>query len=116
MFLSSRKYDLGCSSRIPDPDFFPIPDPDPGSRDPKSRKGRDPGSGSTTLIKNSENNAEAFKNLIFCLEVTLFLYISGWVKVMTVNSTLTNNELDILQGEAEIIWSQFLRKNRRMES
>ncbi len=35
---------------------------------------------------------------------------------MTVNSTLTNNELDILQGEAEIIWSQFLRKNRRMES
>jgi hypothetical protein len=38
-FLSSRKYDPGCSSRIPDPDadFLPIPDPgvkktpDPGS-------------------------------------------------------------------------------------
>ncbi len=30
-FLSSRKYDPGCSSRIPDPDpyFLPIPDPDP---------------------------------------------------------------------------------------
>jgi hypothetical protein len=28
-FLSSRKYDLGCSSRIPDPYFLPIPDPDP---------------------------------------------------------------------------------------
>jgi hypothetical protein len=28
-FLSSRKYVAGCSSRIPDPDpyFFPIPDP-----------------------------------------------------------------------------------------
>jgi len=28
-FLSSRKYDQGCSSRIPDPDadFLPIPDP-----------------------------------------------------------------------------------------
>jgi len=24
MFPSSRKYDPGCSSRIPDPDFFPI--------------------------------------------------------------------------------------------
>jgi len=39
-FLSSRKYDPGCSSRIPDPDadFLPIPDPgvkkapDPGFR------------------------------------------------------------------------------------
>ncbi len=26
-FLSSRKYDPGCSFRIPDPDFSPIPDP-----------------------------------------------------------------------------------------
>jgi hypothetical protein len=26
-FLRSRKYDLGCSSRIPDSDFLPIPDP-----------------------------------------------------------------------------------------
>jgi hypothetical protein len=36
-FLSSRKYDLGCSSRIwiPDPDFLPILDPDPGSRGQK---------------------------------------------------------------------------------
>ncbi len=39
-FLSSKKYDPGCSSRIPDPDadFLPIPDsgvkkaPNPGSR------------------------------------------------------------------------------------
>jgi hypothetical protein len=27
IFLSSRKYDLGCSSRDPDPDILPIPDP-----------------------------------------------------------------------------------------
>ncbi len=27
MFPSSRKYDPGCSSRIPDLDFLPVPDP-----------------------------------------------------------------------------------------
>jgi hypothetical protein len=50
-FLSSRKYDPGCSSRIPgcssripDPnaDFLPIPDPG-------VKKAPDPGSGSATL-------------------------------------------------------------------
>jgi hypothetical protein len=44
-FLSSRKYDPGCSSRIripeSDPDFLPIPDP--GSRGQK-------GTGSVTLV------------------------------------------------------------------
>ncbi len=30
LFLSSRKNDLGCSFRIPDPDFFPFRIPDPG--------------------------------------------------------------------------------------
>jgi hypothetical protein len=45
-FLSSRKYDPGCSSRIrdPDPDFIPIPDPD-------VKKAPDPGSGFATLDK-----------------------------------------------------------------
>ncbi len=44
-FLSSRKYDLGCSSRIPDPDadFYPSRIPDPGVK-----KAPDPGSG--TLV------------------------------------------------------------------
>ncbi len=44
-FLSSRKYDPGCSSRIPDPDadFQSIPDPG-------VKKAPDPGSGSATLI------------------------------------------------------------------
>ncbi len=46
-FLSSRKYDPGCSSRIripdPDPDFLPIPDFG-------VRKEPDPGSGSATLL------------------------------------------------------------------
>jgi hypothetical protein len=43
-FLSSRKYDPGCSSQIrdPDPDFLPIPDPG-------VKKAPDPGSGSATL-------------------------------------------------------------------
>jgi hypothetical protein len=44
-FLSSQKYDLGCSSgiRIPDPEFIPIPDPefqmqgDYKAPDPRSR-------------------------------------------------------------------------------
>jgi hypothetical protein len=41
-FLSSRKYDPGCSSWIPDADFLPIPDPG-------VKKAPDPGSGSATL-------------------------------------------------------------------
>jgi hypothetical protein len=49
LFLSSRKYDPGCSSRIR------IPDPDPViylSRipDPGVKKAPDPGSGSATLV------------------------------------------------------------------
>jgi hypothetical protein len=43
-FLSSRKYDPGCSSRIPDPDFLSIPDPG-------VKKAPDPGSGFATLLK-----------------------------------------------------------------
>jgi hypothetical protein len=40
-FLSSKKYDPGCSSRIPDPDanFLPSRIPDPGVK-----KARNPGS------------------------------------------------------------------------
>ncbi len=47
-FLSSRKYDPGCSSRIPDPDadFYPSRIPDPGVK-----KAPDPGSGFATLTK-----------------------------------------------------------------
>ena len=44
-FLSSRKYDLGCSSRITDPDADFLPIPDPGVK-----KAPDPGSGSATLL------------------------------------------------------------------
>jgi hypothetical protein len=45
-FLSSKKYDPGCSSRIPDPDadFYPSRIPDPGVK-----KAPDPGSGSASL-------------------------------------------------------------------
>ncbi len=41
--LSEILFDLGCSSRILDPDFFPIPYPG-------VKKAPDPGSGSATLI------------------------------------------------------------------
>jgi hypothetical protein len=43
-FLSSRKYDPGCSSRFPDPYLLPIPDP--GSRGQK-------GTGSRIRIRNT---------------------------------------------------------------
>ncbi len=50
-FLSSRKYDPGCSSRIPDRGPYFLPIPDPGSRGLKGT-GPDPGSGSATLVIN----------------------------------------------------------------
>jgi hypothetical protein len=53
-FLSSKKYDPGCSSRIQDPDADLLPSriPDPGSRGQKVTQSRipDPGSGSATLF------------------------------------------------------------------
>jgi hypothetical protein len=54
-FLSSRKYDPGCSSRIPDPDpdFLPIPDPG-------VKKAPDPGSGSATLVKKINECSASF--------------------------------------------------------
>jgi hypothetical protein len=41
-FLSSRKYDPGCSSRIPDPDADFLSIPDPGSRGSKRHRIPDP--------------------------------------------------------------------------
>jgi hypothetical protein len=45
LFLSSGKYDPGCSPRIPDPDFHPLWIPDPGVK-----KAPDPGS--ATLLSS----------------------------------------------------------------
>jgi hypothetical protein len=53
-FLSSRKYDPGCSSRISDPDAEFLPIPDPGSRGQK-------GTGSRIRIRNTA--------LIDCLKI-----------------------------------------------
>jgi hypothetical protein len=50
-FLSSRKYDPGFSSRIPDPDADFLPITDPGSRGQK-------GTGSRIRIRNTERNFE----------------------------------------------------------
>jgi hypothetical protein len=44
-FLSSRKYDPGCSSRIRDPEILPTPDPNPGVN-----RHRIPDTGSATLL------------------------------------------------------------------
>jgi hypothetical protein len=48
-FLSSRKYDPGCSIRIPDPDFLPIPDP-----------GVKKGTGTRIRIRNTETFIAAY--------------------------------------------------------
>jgi hypothetical protein len=54
-FLSSKKYDPGCSSRIPDPDadFLPSRIPVPGSRGQKSTQSRipDPDPQHATLLE-----------------------------------------------------------------
>jgi hypothetical protein len=52
-FLSCKKYDPGCSSRIPDPDAGFLPIPDSGSRIQGSKRHPipDPGSGSAILHK-----------------------------------------------------------------
>jgi hypothetical protein len=57
MFLSSRKYDPGCSHRNPDPDFYPPRVPDPGAK-----KAPDPGSGSATLTKGIGSKPKAVIN------------------------------------------------------
>jgi hypothetical protein len=60
-FLSSRKYDPGCSSRIPDPDADFLPIPDPGSRGQK-------GTGSRIRIRNTENIYE-----LICRKIHRFM-------------------------------------------
>ncbi len=40
LFISSRKYDPGCSSRIQTPDLDFLPSPDPGSRGQKGTGSR----------------------------------------------------------------------------
>jgi hypothetical protein len=51
-FLSPKKYDPGCSSRIPDPDADFLPIQDPGSRGQKA-----PNPGSRVRIRNTAKKA-----------------------------------------------------------
>ena len=71
-FLSSGKYDPGCSSRIPDPDADFLLIPDPGSRGQKGIQSRilDPGSGSAALFFLSSKD-ETFV-LCLCINNKLF--------------------------------------------
>jgi hypothetical protein len=59
-FLSSRKYDPGCSSRIPDPDADFLPIPDPGTRGQK-------GTGSRIRIRNTDPQPWAQQSKDCCL-------------------------------------------------
>jgi hypothetical protein len=77
-FLSSRKYDPGCSSRIPDPDadFLPISIPDPGVKkapdpDPQHRflglpdpdplvRGMDYDPDPSIIKQNSKKNLDSY--------------------------------------------------------
>ncbi len=68
-FLSSKKYDPGCSSRIPDPGpgCWLSPILDPGSRGQKGTQSRipDPGSGSATLLRRI---GLTYINLVVCIK------------------------------------------------
>jgi hypothetical protein len=80
-FLSSKKYDPGCSSRIPDPDadFLPSRIPDPGVK-------KAPNPGSRIRIRNTaRNQTERSQNLQGNLQVFFFLFLpmSPWHKMTT---------------------------------
>jgi hypothetical protein len=76
-FLSSRKYDPGCSSRIsdPDPDFLPIPDPG-------VKKAPDPGAGSATLVSFECGHFKIF---------FLFNFLSTYADILHGSVGILNN-------------------------
>ncbi len=69
-FLSSMKYDPGCSSRIPDPDPYFLPIPDPGSQIQGSKRHRilDPRSGSVPLNYRISFKGDVWKCTKGCLQ------------------------------------------------
>jgi hypothetical protein len=70
-FLSYRKYDPGCSIRIPDPDFLPIP----GSRGQK-------GTGSRIRIRNTETFIAAYVYTCIKSDLTGTLAINFFVSLV----------------------------------
>jgi hypothetical protein len=76
--LSSKKYDPGCSSRIPDPDaeFLPSRIPDPGVK-----KAPNPGSGSATLIPG--NISESLLTIFWGYKYLFLIWIQdsgSWIR------------------------------------
>jgi hypothetical protein len=70
LFLSSRKYDSGCSSWIPDqdPDFLPIPDP-------RSRGQKGTGS----RIRNTAPDLKSeIKIILFCLKDNFLIFSAAF--------------------------------------
>jgi hypothetical protein len=72
-FQSSKKYDPGCSSRIPDPDADFLPSQIPGS---KKHSIPDPGSGSATLVPSPCPNS---LYVIFLLYGFVCISSRGWI-------------------------------------
>jgi hypothetical protein len=65
----SRKYDPGCSSRITDPDFLPIPDP--GSRIQGSKRHRIPD-------QDPQHCWKLLKYLLYVLKLFLIRFRNYW--------------------------------------
>ncbi len=92
LFLSSRKNDLGCSSRIPDPGlifFHPTPNP---------------GSGSATLKKCSLTDSNYRKNPLWFTS-TRFNSYSNWSDDTKVGSEMTTDTLRYLIFHLHQKWS-----------
>jgi hypothetical protein len=73
----ARKYDPGCSSRIPDLDADILPIPDPGVK-----KAPDPGSGSATLLTQVFLGPKE----VVGSDMGLFLIVGHWPKIRPQNS------------------------------
>ncbi len=69
-FLSSRKYDKGCSSRIPDPDADFLPIADPGSRGQKGTESRIQGSKRHRIPDPDPQHCRKFKKLTLVRSLT----------------------------------------------
>jgi hypothetical protein len=80
-FLSSRKYDPGWSSRIPDPDPYFLPIPDPESRGQKC-------TGSRIRILNTEEEAMSFLLSSYFGSLTALSRQLRWRKWLPIPSIL----------------------------
>jgi hypothetical protein len=74
-FLSSKKYDPGCSSRIPDPDADFLPFQDPGSRGQKGTQSRIPDPDPQHCTKSNRKKPK-FTGKLASILLFIFTYVS----------------------------------------